>query len=138
MPLGVMSRAAKIAIMTAWGATGGPGALCTLKLFTGSTVPTEASVAADFTEPTGDWYDAIVTPVWSDGFEDVDSFIKCDAPTENFIVATVGTLENITGWFLVKTSGGDLEYAQRFDNPKPMGQFVGQGFSLDPVVVYGT
>lgn len=136
--MGVMPRAVKIAIMTAAQAVGGEFELCTLFQFTGVAVPTEASVTADFTEATYDGYAPVVSPVWGAALENPDGLVVLTGPTVDSIASGTTVAELVTGWGLKKTAGGLLKYAERFDVPKSMGTFIGQGFSFTPQIVYGS
>lgn len=134
---GLLPLTAKIALMSLAYAAGGPFDLNTLVLFINDITPTPESITADFTPATYDGYADVVTPVFGTAFVDEDGNVVLTAPSIDFVSTGTTTQELVYGWLLKKTAGGALEYVKRFETPKPMGTFVGQGFTLQPRIVYG-
>lgn len=86
-----------------------------LKLFQSNTTPAEADVAGTYTEATFTGYAAIVLTgaSWTtvQGAPTQASYAQ-----QSFTSSALQALQNIYGYYLIRTTGGELIYAERFSD----------------------
>lgn len=85
----------------------------TLRLFTNNATPGETDTAATYTEATGNGYAAI-------GLTGSSWSVSAGAPsTASYAQQTFtfsGALGNVYGYYMTRTTTGDLVYAERFSD----------------------
>lgn len=85
----------------------------TLRLFTNNVTPGETDTAATFTEASGNGYAAI--PLSGAGWTVTPGAPTSAAHSQQTFTFT-GALGNVYGYYLTRTTSGDLAYAERFSD----------------------
>lgn len=99
-------------------ATGATLNLCSIKLFVNDITPTPDSDTPDFTECTMTGY-ASVPLVWTPATIQPDGFaaLVANLAAFSFTVVPPEVVQTVYGYYVVKTTGGAFNYAERFDTP---------------------
>jgi hypothetical protein len=88
-------------------------------LFQNDMVPTTASIIADFTEATYDGYAALSTPYGGGPYRETDGSFTIESSLSFSMTGSV-TPNIIYGAYQLDSTGANLIFAKRFDNPIAM------------------
>lgn len=106
-----------------------PGGNVRVHLFVGATVPTPATVVADFVEADFDGY-AAVDLVPTSPAVNPDGWAQADIPTAHFEASGGTTPNTVTGFYLTDTTDAVYLGGERFDNSFVFDE-TGDYFDLD-------
>jgi hypothetical protein len=105
----------------------------TLRLFTSNTTPSETDTAATYTEASGNGYAAI--PLTGASWT-VTAGAPTSATNAQQTFTFTGALGNVYGYYLTRTTTGDIAYAERFsDGPYAISN-NGDQIKITPTITF--
>lgn len=122
----VVPNVGEVACLTAWLATGK-----TVRLFTNNITPGEADTAATYTEAAGNGYAA--SAIAGGGFT-ITGGAPTTATAAQITWTFTGALGNVYGYYVTETTGGALQWAERFTDGPYNIQNNGDQIKVTPAV----